>query len=728
MGRHARIALAAALACVASLAVAPPADAHTGPTREAKELSRPGRPPEGARGRLVVQAPPGGVVRLHAGEGATMSGRFLVTNAGDGPLTIHEVDLLEGDDGAPRVPLGASTTLERSRDAKLAPGESRTVEVRWRPDLARPAELMGFVAIDSDSAAPGAATFDPAAVVPVIADRRSGLARIASSALVLLPLLVLALTALAGRVAAVGGRTLARLAAAVFAAHAVLAVAAVSFVDASLTSADGNGGFQLVDHVPLPGGLSWSVGVDGVTAPFLVPTALVVLAAAIAGRRVRLHGRSFFAGLALLATSSFGALLALDARLTAGFLVLGAPAAFLLVRASDDPAARRAAAGVSAVVLASALVAGALLVGLATAAGPGLDLARGRVEATWHLGELARVVWTTGSPRVLGMAPGVAAWVLGTAALVVRAAALSPLTARAVDHAPPAATLALLGTALGPIGAVLVRVGFGPGAAALPSIAMPLVGVGLGIAAVAAVEALRRVDLARAAASTVAVQAGLAVAALGSRTPQGVEGALAILAWHGLAAALVALVAASLRDRVGTSDGASLGGVGIEMPRGAVLSGLALLAAGGLPGLAGFWGPVLALVGLAARVPIAALAAGAVLVVQAAALARVHGAVFGGPLSSAWRSSKELEPFAGRFPDLRAREVLGAAPLVAAIVALGLHPRALLGPSEARALELHRRVDPAGPTQVAGATLPGPCPSSTSSTSATPSCASDRAS
>lgn len=722
------LALAAATAC-ATLLAAPGAEAHTGPTREPREATVATRPPEGPRGRIQITPAEGGpVVRLAPTEGAVLAGRVTVTNVGDGPLTVRSVGFIPGEPGAPRVPLGASAGLDRARDAKLAPGETRNVDVRWRADQSRTPELMAFLQVDSDSAAPGAESFDPPAVVGVVGDRRTGLGRVLSSTLVLLPLIVVALAALAGKVQAIAGRALARVAASLFVVHAVLAAAATATIDPHLSGADGNGGVQLVDHVALPGGLAWSVGLDGAMAPFLVATALVVLAAAVAGRRVRLHGRRFFAGLGLLSTATFGALLALDARLLVVFLVLAAPAAFLLVDAGDDARARRAATGIAALVLASSLVLASLLFGVATAAGPSLDLVRGRIDATWSLTEMARVAWSADAPRVLGMHPAVAIWVLGAAAVVLRAAVLSPVTPGAVRHAPPAASVALLGTALVPTGALLVRLGFGPGASAVASLAPSLLGVGLVLAAIGAALAWRATDLARIAGATVLVAAGVAVAGLASRTPQGIEGALAIFAWHGLAAALLTLVAASLRDRVGTSDGAQLGGLSGEMPRASMVAGLAVLAAGALPGLAGFWGPGLVMVGLVARVPAAALALAVVLVVQAAGLARAHGRVFGGPLAASWRSSKELEPFAGRFPDLRAREVLGAAPLAVALVVLGLHPRIQLAASEARALELHRRADPAGPTQVAGASLPSPCPSSTSSTSATPCCASDRAS
>lgn len=698
----------AVVAFAAAMLLAAPAAAHTDSPRGAPAAT-PKAPPPGPHGRLQARPADGGdVVRLVPTEGGQLAGAIEVTNVGDGPLTVRRVGFVAGSEGAPRTPLGASATLDKARATRLAPGEKRTIEVRWRSDASRAMELVGLVEVESDSAPRDGVSFDPSALVGVVADRRPGLGRVLAGTLALSPLLVLLLALSSGRVRVLGERALARASAAVFLAHAALAGIAVAWLDPRFATSDGNDGMQFIEHAALPGGLAWSVAIDGAAAPFLVASSLVILAAAAAGRRVRLHARRFFAGLGLLATSTSGALLALDVRLLVGFLLLAAPAAYLLVGASDDPRARRAATGVGALVLASTAVLAAALLGLAAAAGSGLDLARGRVDATWQIADLGRTAFE-GSPRLLGLPAATAAWVLTVAGLLLRVAALSPITGGALRVAPPAATTALLGTALAPAGLLLARIGHGPGAASAGTVAAPLFAIGLLIGAAAVIDALRTTDLVRVAGSTVFLQLGLALAALGSRTPQGIEGALSILAWHGLAASLLLLVAAALRDRVGTSDGARLGGVGTDMPRAATLSGLASLAAGGLPGLAGFWGPGLAIVGLLARAPLVALAASVLLVAQAAALARVHARIFRGPQPSSWSASKELEPHGGRFPDLRARELLGLTPLAAALIVLGLHPRLLLAPSEARALEMHRRVDPAGPTQIAcgGGATPG---------------------
>ncbi len=692
------------IAVIALLAIGASASAHTGaaspPSDAAPTIAR--KLPEGPRGRLEVRAPRGQALRLVPLEGSLMGAEIEIANTGEGPLTVERVGFMPGREGSPRTPPGVSAALSKGRDTKLAPGETRLVEIRWRSELSRTPEMSGFVEIRSDSAAPSATAFDESAVVGVLADRRSGLGRFLVGGLVLLPLLVLALAAAAGKVRALGDRVLARAAAGVFLVQAALSILAAIWIDPRLTSLEGNDGVQYLEHLALPGGLRWTVGLDGASIPFLVATTLVLAGAAVAGRRVRLRGRSFFAGLALLGTSTVGTIVSLDARLLVGFAALGAPAAYLLVAASTDERARRAATGAAAILGASAAVLGAVLWGLAAAAGPGLDFATGRSEATWMLSELARVEWTSAAPRIIGLHPALAAWALPIAALVLRAGMLLPFaTGRALEPAPAAATAALIGTSLTGLGLVVVRLALGPGASAASTVAAVLIPFGLLIAAVGVVDGWRAKDLVRLAAASVQVQGGLALAALATRTPQGIGGAATTLAWHGMAAALLVLVAGSLRDRVGTSEPGRLGGLRADMPRAALISGVAMLAAGGLPGLAGFWGPLLSISGLAPRTPLLALAATAVLIAQAVTLARAHVRTFHGELSPEWKESKELEPFGGRFPDLRARELLGLAPLAAALLVLGLHPRALLAPSEPKILELHRRVDPASPSQIA---------------------------
>ncbi|MGH3531669.1 MAG: proton-conducting transporter membrane subunit, partial [Mycobacterium sp.] len=131
------------------------------------------------------------------------------------------------------------------------------------------------------------------------------------------------------------------------------------------------------------------------------------------------------------------------------------------------------------------------------------------------------------------------------------------------------------------------------------------------------------------------------------------------------------------------------GGMLTTVPRLASLLTLATLASFGLPGLAGFWGEMLALLG--AFQPAAGLSRGLFLVFMAAGgigavltvayflhmLSRVtHGRVPG-----AWRA-------AGSMRDVMAGEYVAWAPLVVAIIVIGLWPALLLQVTNPAALVL----------------------------------------
>src|SRR4051794_33829912 len=104
-------------------------------------------------------------------------------------------------------------------------------------------------------------------------------------------------------------------------------------------------------------------------------------------------------------------------------------------------------------------------------------------------------------------------------------------------------------------------------------------------------------DLSRMAAYAAMSQMGFCLMGLGSLTPQGIAGCLVHMCTHGAIAALLALVIGALHDRARTRDLAAFGGLGREAPVLAFFAALAFIASIGLPGLSGFWGETLALVG-----------------------------------------------------------------------------------------------------------------------------------
>src|SRR5207244_5753405 len=82
-----------------------------------------------------------------------------------------------------------------------------------------------------------------------------------------------------------------------------------------------------------------------------------------------------------------------------------------------------------------------------------------------------------------------------------------------------------------------------------------------------------------------------------SAAPVAVNGAVLLMVADGLTTALLVLLAAAIVERANTTSIAAMGGLSGRMGKGAVLWVLAALAAIGFPGLAGFVGQLLLVLG-----------------------------------------------------------------------------------------------------------------------------------
>ncbi|WP_059012805.1 complex I subunit 4 family protein [Streptomyces specialis] len=191
-------------------------------------------------------------------------------------------------------------------------------------------------------------------------------------------------------------------------------------------------------------------------------------------------------------------------------------------------------------------------------------------------------------------------------------------------------------------------------------------------------------DLKRLVAYSSIGHMGFVLLGVATLTPTGVNGALFANVAHGLITGLLFFLVGALKERTGTTDldrlagenGAALYG---RSPRFGGLLAFTAVASLGLPGLAGFWGELLAMVG--AFDPAAGLS-------RPAFLTYLAVAAFGTLLTAAYMllvvrrvcmgerpSGADTPP---DLPDLRGYEYAAFVPLAALTVLAGLWPAVLL--------------------------------------------------
>jgi NADH-quinone oxidoreductase subunit M len=229
----------------------------------------------------------------------------------------------------------------------------------------------------------------------------------------------------------------------------------------------------------------------------------------------------------------------------------------------------------------------------------------------------------------------------------------------------------------------LIRVGVGEVPVGAHDVA-PALGVLAVIGIVyGALACLAQTDLKRLVAFSSVGHMGFVLLGIATLTPIGIQGALIGNIAHGVITGLLFFLVGGAKDRFHTSDVRELGGGMIaKLP---VLGGLVLftaVASLGLPGLAGFWGEMLTMLG--AFHPAAALTRPLFLVLMSVAgvgtvlttwyfLAMLRRVDFG-VVAERWRE----EPLR----DAIAADLVAWVPLVVLSVAIGLWPKLVLGISE----------------------------------------------
>ncbi len=153
---------------------------------------------------------------------------------------------------------------------------------------------------------------------------------------------------------------------------------------------------------------------------------------------------------------------------------------------------------------------------------------------------------------------------------------------------------------------------------------------------------------------------------------QGMQGAILQMVNHGLITGALFLLVGIIYERTHDRTIAKMGGLGSKTPVYAAAFGFFVFASVGLPGLSGFVGEFLVLVGTFATSPAAAVVATFVMILAAGYLLWMFQRVAFGELSDF------LKGLGGRLTDMRPVEALTLVPLGALVVVFGLFPGLIL--------------------------------------------------
>lgn len=361
--------------------------------------------------------------------------------------------------------------------------------------------------------------------------------------------------------------------------------------------------------------LQYALGVDGLSLPLLLLTALVTAMAAFAAVHVKKRWKSFFIWFLLLETGMLGVFLARDVFLFFVFFEVTLIAMYFLIGIWGYFNRERAANqfliynGIGSAIMLFAFVM------LVNTAGFRIDQAGEQVNFIYS-GSYADIFRNMADPAAwVNMAPGqqgminpfqmtdTMQWVIFVMLLVAFGIKLPIFPfhtwmLKVHTEAPPSIVMIHSGILLKMGAYGLLRFGLLLFPEQARDFAVPLAALGVINILYGALLAFRQQEFKLVLAYSSISHMGIVLLGLAAFNEIGLQGAVFQLVSHGLISALLFLIVGSIYERTGTTELAELGGLARSMP---FISGVLLtagLASLGLPGLSGFIGEFLSLLGL----------------------------------------------------------------------------------------------------------------------------------
>lgn len=421
----------------------------------------------------------------------------------------------------------------------------------------------------------------------------------------------------------------------------------------------GYGGYQMVSTHPWIAslGISWNLGVDGISLFLMLLSAFLFLVAFV-GANERTNAKSFTVWVLLLEAGCIGSFLSIDVLFFFLFFETTLVPAYFLI--GGWGLERRGHAAMKFFIYtftgSAVLLVGILSLVAIHASQTGVTTFDVRALADTHLSGTAGVLLSLSF----------------MAAFAVKAPIFPFHTwsPEAYREAPLAGSVLLAGimAKLGTYGIIRFNLGLFPHA----TVVLAPVFLSLGVAGIlyGAIVAAAQHDLKRLVAFSSLSHIGFIVVGAFALTGQSISGAVLQMVNHGILVAALFLLVAMISRREGSLSIVHLGGLQTRAPVMAGIFTVVVLASIGVPGLNGFIGEFLILTGAFLTHRWWAVAATAGVVLAAVYFLWAYQQIFHG--------KSRARADAPAFSEIRLREAAVVLPLVVLIVFLGVYPKPVL--------------------------------------------------
>ena len=414
--------------------------------------------------------------------------------------------------------------------------------------------------------------------------------------------------------------------------------------------------YQLVEQAPwIPAvNISYFLGIDGVSLPLVLLTALLGFLACLASFGIAERVKEYFVLYLLLMTGMLGTFLALDLFLFYIFWEIVLVPMYFLIGIWGGPRREYAAIKFFLYTLAGSVF---MLLSI-------LFLYLNAEPRTFAIPELL----TSGRNLTLELQQLLFLGFFLAFAIKVPVFPFHTWLPDAHVEAPTPISVLLAGILLKMGGYGFFRIAFPLLPDAARSLAVPLAILAVINIVYGALVAMAQTDFKKLVAYSSVSHMGFVLLGLSALTANGFNGAMLQMFNHGVITGGMFLLVGVLYDRAHTRDLSSFGGLGVKMPVYAGWLTVFGLASLGLPGLSGFIGEFLSLLGAFPTHPLLTCLAVLGVVLAAGYILLTLQRLLLGPLNPRWQA----------LPDMNRLELATLTPLLLLIVAIGLWPPLLI--------------------------------------------------